>query len=130
MSDESKPFRYEYRDPLANGYTLTRITRGQLKSIGIGHGRGSWLVKADVYWHPEQGYQIEYVARLTGKILLTLFLPVAIVLFGLFNIKDTMRDYRRSMQQRKYGSFTSDQVFPREEKYYPRLEALRTGQAR
>lgn len=130
MSDESKPFRYEYRDPLASGYTLTKITRGQLKSIGISHGRGNWFVKADVYWHPEQGYRIEYVARLTGKVLLTLFLPVAIVLFGLFNIKETLRDYRRSMQQRKYGSFTSDDVRPWEGKYYPRLEALRTGQSR
>lgn len=59
-----------------------------------------------------------------------LFLPVAIVLFGLFNIKDTLRDYRRSMQQRKYGSFTSDDVRPWEDKYYPRLEALRTGASR
>lgn len=130
MSDEYKPFRYEYRDPLANGYTLTKITRGQLKAIGIGRGRGNRFVKADVYWHPEQGYRIEYVARLSGKVLLTLFLPVAIVLFGLFNIKDTMRDYRRSMQQRKYGSFTSDDVRPWEDKYYPRLEALRTGASR
>lgn len=106
---------YVYQDPCSKGYKRTPITLSDLKRIGLGARRSSLFGAVAVYWHEQDDtYHIQYLTSITGKALLTLVLPFAVLGYGVMNIKEVLGDYRRRIFERKYGSFSTDTVFPRD----------------
>lgn len=48
--------------------------------------------------------------NLPAKILITILFPVYLLLYGISNFNDLIKEIKRGYNQKKYGSFVSDSI--------------------
>lgn len=117
--------RFEYKDPLKQGYVLTSISLKDLKRLGIAQWRSGWVYKAAVFWsEARENFIIEYLSRGHIKALTVLLLPISLVICGIANYKEVWRDSLKVVQERKLGGYSSDIVY-RRDKSFESLNELR-----
>lgn len=68
-----------------------------------------WYKKPEYWVHPKSGRgNIIWLKPLTYKAVVMIGFPVFLLLFGLWNIKDAIKEYKELFNQKKYGSFYTD----------------------
>tara|TARA_R110002167_G_scaffold98139_1_gene258606 strand:- start:73 stop:435 length:363 start_codon:yes stop_codon:yes gene_type:complete len=96
--------KYEYKTPEGTLYKVS--VRKWNKHFG---NRGRFKT-AECYLHEGQA-TIQFIPTLTGKVITTLLLPIAIVLHGVVNIREMWQDYLKVLSPKKYGSFSSEAIW-------------------
>ena len=103
-----KEFEYVYESPLTKGYKKIRVKVSKhnkvFKQSFTKITFKSWLFNSWSYFDNGKEIIAEKVPSLLGKVAVTLFMPVFIVLYG---VAELSKEYKSIYFSRKYGSFTS-----------------------
>lgn len=96
---------YEYHNPIDNGYKRMYLSKKKHNKIFP-----LWKVgrfESCDYFYKEGLVMMEKHLSVFGKCLLLLLFPIHVVLYGVADVKEHFKDFRRKIQHKKYGSFTS-----------------------
>ena len=103
-----KEFEYIYESPLTKGYKRIKVKVSQhnkvFKQSFTKITFKSWLFNSWSYFDNGKEIIAEKTPSLLGKVFVTLFMPIFIILYGTEEMK---QEYKRIYFPRKYGSFTS-----------------------
>ena len=103
---------YKYKNPINNGYKRFYLSKKAHNKL-FPKRKINMFKKNEYYILEDKQIIIYSFLTLFGKLLTTIILPIAI-LINLSDIKDTIYDYKRSLFQKKYGTFTSDIIISKE----------------
>lgn len=115
---DSNMDEYVYVNPVEIGYKKFKLTRKN-HNLLFKHRQMKWYNKYEYYYN-ENNIIIHKFATIPYIILCTLLLPVAIFISG---YSDVMYDLKRLYNQKKSGSFTSDNVwkYPDNPEFYNKI---------
>ena len=112
--------KYQYENPIENGYTQIYIPRKKWNKL---------YPYAKLHWSQYNEYYINGNSLLIHKFYYTyicylnlLFFPIMLLLVGLANYREVWDENIKLLNQKKYGSFSSNTVW--KSKYTPELEEL------
>lgn len=106
---------YVYKDPLKNGYKQFRLTRKQHNKL-FEYRQLKWFYKYE-YYHNDESIIMHRFYNIFGIVENTLLFPLYILLEGLKNIKEVSTEFKQLFNQKKYGSFSGDDIWCDSEKY-------------
>ncbi len=99
---------YKYEDPLTQGYKQFKLTKKQHNKL-FKYRQIKWRDRYEYYYNDK--YILLYrFTNWKAIILITLLFPVILLLEGLLDYKETIKDYKGMYNQKKYGAFSSDSV--------------------
>lgn len=124
-------FIYHYLDKTKFGYRKIYFSIAELKAAGVNLNRlrkcGGG--KVDVYFSEQHGYYFEYLTSWIGFLVLLMCFPFDIVINfvadGINGVKEMLQLYKRMLNEKKYGAFTSDRIFPSDGNVFLALEKTR-----
>lgn len=108
-------YKYIYENPLDQGYKQFKLTKKQHNTL-FKYRQIKWYDKYEYYYNDNE-IILHRFTNIYAIILGTILFPIAILLEGIVNIKDTCRDYKRMCNQKKYGSFSGDNIWRDSELY-------------
>lgn len=114
---------YEYRSPIDGGYKQMYLSKKKHNKIFP-----LWKVRrfeSCDYFYKEGSVKMEKHLSIVGKCLLLLLFPIHVVLFGVADIKEHYDDFRRQIQHKKYGSFTSLVCWKKDKAYEHLVSSLK-----
>lgn len=87
--------------------------------------RGRWpFVVVNAYIKADCGV-VHYNLSVCGRITMILLSPLIYLAGSLcYGLPETHRDFKRTLFDKKYGSFSSDQIYKREDGQWQRLKKL------
>jgi hypothetical protein len=104
---------YKYECPTVRGYVKFRISRKDQNRI-FKYRKWIWSINHD-YYVKDKHIIMQKIPNIYGCIASTLLFPVGVLLEGLANTKETYKDMiLRTWQCKKYGAFSSDDIYQRE----------------
>lgn len=106
---------FKYNDPLTRGYTKFKLTRKQHNEIFPNY-KVNWVVKCE-YYYKDDNILIHRFTSPLAVVVNILLIPVAVLMNGLGNIKEICRDYKRILNQKETGDFSTDFVYKDNEKF-------------
>lgn len=109
---------YVYQNPQENGFVRVFLSKKKHNKIfplwKVGH------FESCDYFYKEGAVMMEKHLSVIGKCFLLLLFPIYVVLYGVADIKEHYDHFRRQIQHKKYGSFTS-MVYWKKDKAYEHL---------
>lgn len=106
---------YKYHDPVDKGYVKFKLSKKQHNEI-FKYRQIKWNERYDYYYNDEKIIMHKLTNR-KAVVMCTLFFPIAIIFEGLINIKEAWMDLKKLYNQKEYGSFVSEHVWKKEQKY-------------
>lgn len=97
---------YTYKSPTHSGFEKFKVKRKEYNKI-LPNRKKNVFTKIEGYYKEDE-ILVHYTKTLLGKILITLFLPITIIIHGLGNIKDIAKEYKRLLNQKESGAFVED----------------------
>jgi len=87
--------------------------------------RGRWpFVVVNAYIKEESGI-VHYNISIWGRAVMILLLPIIYLVGSLcYGFPETHRDFKRTLFDKKYGSFSSDQIYKRKDGQWRKLQKL------
>ena len=103
---------YKYECPTERGYVKFRISRKDQNRI-FKYRKWIWSINHD-YYVKDNHIIMQKIPNVYGCIASTLLFPIGVLLEGLANTKKTYKDMiLRTWQCKKYGAFSSDDIYQR-----------------
>lgn len=99
---------YKYVNPLDNGYKKFKLSKKTHNKL-FEHRQIKWYDKYEYYYNDKRIIMHRFYNPL-AIILNTLFFPITILVHGLINTKECWLDLKKSYNQKKYGTFSSDDI--------------------
>lgn len=99
---------YKYSDPMERGLTKFKLTKKQHNEI-FPKQRINWTYRCEYYYN-EHKVLIHKFTSWRAVILSTILFPLAVLMYGIGNIKEIYMDHYKLYHQKKYGTFVSDHV--------------------
>ena len=100
---------YTYKDPLLAGYRRAHLP-SKVHDRFFRYRKRNWKTRVE-YYVREDRILVQYFVSWPVAILCLLAAPLVFALYGLAN-SEVWGEYRRMLNQRKYGSFQQDDVAP------------------
>jgi hypothetical protein len=107
--------KYQYKNPIDQGYKQFNLTKKQHNEL-FPYRKKTWLVKYEYYYNQYE-ILLHKFATIPAIILETLLFPVNVLICGLADIKDLIKDVKGLYRPKKYGSFVGDSVYKGSEAY-------------
>lgn len=104
---------YVYENPLEHGYKRFKLSRKEhnnlfpVNKISIFK---SLKFKYE-YYYSDSFIKIQTLISLPYIILATILAPIAFIFYGIVNFKELVNEYKRVYNQKKYGSFISNNIW-------------------
>jgi hypothetical protein len=109
-----KKFEYQYKCPTEKGYKKFSVPRKVHNEL-LPNRKLKWYVTPEYYINEENGsIEIQYFTNMIGIIANLLLFPVVGLCHG-FCDSGVYDDYKKLLNEKKYGSFSSDVIFERNE---------------
>lgn len=110
---------YEYKDRIKDGYISFKLSKKQHNQL-FQYRKIRWMDKFEYYYNDkwvilDRYYNIYYL------FVICLLVPIAVVYQG---YPETFDQLKRSFKQKKYGSFVSDSISKKSEKYTEVLKII------
>ena len=105
--------KYEYQCPTTKGYKRIKVSKAQHNSV-FKYGKRTLLkslVQKQEYYDNGNQIIVQHLPTLITKILCVVLLPVNLLFYGVGNLDELIKDTKRIIQPKKYGSFSSDVIF-------------------
>lgn len=99
---------YVYQSPIDKGYKQFKLTKKEHNKL-FKRRKKKWCDRYEYYYN-DRAIILRRFCNLQGIIFEIILFPVHLLLHGLFNFKEIIREYRGLFNQKKYGSFSSDYV--------------------
>jgi hypothetical protein len=106
---------YKYDDPLETGHKRFYLTKKQHNEL-FKFRKIRWADKYEYYYN-EHHIILHKFTNMRAKILATLAFPFMIIIHGVVNFNELIKDYKRLYNEKKYGSFVSDHISKGSNKY-------------
>lgn len=100
--------KYKYVDPVENGYKQFKLTKKQHNEL-FKYRKITWADKYD-YYDNGNHILIHKFINWKGVLYCTLTVPVAVLLNGVVNFKEILKELKELYNQKESGSFSSDIV--------------------
>jgi hypothetical protein len=100
---------YIYKNPLDNGYKKFKLSKKVHNQL-FKHRQIKWIDRYEYYYNDKQIILHNFYNPL-AIILNTIMFPISVLLNGIINIKECWLDLKKSYNQKKYGSFSSDSIY-------------------
>lgn len=109
---------YKYTNPIENGYKQFKLTKKD-HNLLFEHRKMKWYNRYEYYYN-ENEVIIQRFATIPFIISCTLLFPVGIFMTG---YSDALYELKRLYNQKKYGSFSSDNIwkYPENPEFYNRI---------
>lgn len=107
--------KYQYRDPVDNGCTKIKLTRKQHKQLFKNQPLG--LVRHYDYYIGDDKLIVHRTTSLFWKTVVTIGFPIIALGYGIFNIKEVLREYHELYNEKRLGHFRSDQCWSNSDTY-------------
>lgn len=107
---------YTYIDPITKGFKRIKVSRRNHNKIFKYRKRTfiKDLMNTTEYYENDECIQVQNVPSLFGKILLLFISPLLILFYGVTN-KENYTDIKRTLFAKKYGAFTADRIWKKEQ---------------
>lgn len=114
---------YKYESPLDKGYKRFYLTTKEHNNF-FPNRRKTWVNKFEYYI---SGSNIELHKFLSFRAICfnLIIFPLVVIIEGLGNFKEICRDYRKMLDEKKYGYFSSDYVSSKAGIYIKIKDALK-----
>lgn len=99
---------YIYKNPLDNGYKKFKLSKKTHNKL-FKYRQIKWIDKYEYYYNDKQIIFHKFYNPLV-IIFNTLLFPVSVLLYGIMNFKECWLDLKKTYNQKKYGSFSSDSI--------------------
>lgn len=116
---------YEYKDPSANGYRRVRLSKADHCRLFPARPM-KWHNRFEYYLRDTDFLVHRFVGRTAVAISIALF-PLSLLIYGVANFKEVWREHVRLVSQKKYGSFSGDQVWARSDSFSEIVKAVTHG---
>jgi hypothetical protein len=104
---------YEYECPTDRGYEKFKINRKDQNKI-FKYRKWVWSINYE-YYVKDNHIIMQRIPNVYGCVASTLLLPLGLLLEGLANSKETYMDMVvKAWQAKKYGSFSCDHIYKRD----------------
>ncbi|HEY8805270.1 MAG TPA: hypothetical protein VIM42_09250 [Clostridium sp.] len=113
---------YIYKDPRDRGLIKFKISKKQHNSI-FKHRKITWRDKYEYYYDDKEIIMHRFV-KMPLIFLAVLLFPVIVLMTGILNIKEAFTDVKKSLNQKKYGGFSSDQLWYNTEPYKAMMKII------
>ena len=100
---------YKYVNPIDKGYIQFNLTKAQHNKL-FPKQKKKWCNKYEYYYKNTHILLHEFTSTL-GKITVTLLLPFMILFHGIKNTKEILIEYKRMLNEKKYGAFISETIW-------------------
>lgn len=101
--------QYIHKNPLEQGYKQFKLTEKQHNKL-FPKRQIKWNDKYEYYYN-DQGIVLQRYGNWKAVIVVTILFPIYLLLEGLSNYKELIKEYKGMYNQKKYGSFTSDYIW-------------------
>lgn len=112
--NDNTPYKYIYTNPLNMGFRRIKVSKQLHNKIYKFKSSQRTFLKdlflKHTYFRDNTELYIEKTPTLLTKVLNTVLLPLSLVVYGLSNYKEIIKDAKTEWSPRKYGSFTSDTI--------------------
>lgn len=108
-------YKYVYKNPLEQGYTQFKITKKEHNEL-FQYRKKTWVNKFEYYYKNNHIIIHQFVNPL-AIIFSVIAFPVFILIHGFGNIKELLKEYKGLFNQKKYGSFSGDDIWSKSEIY-------------
>ncbi len=115
--------KYEYVDPVSQGYKRVYFTRKEHKKLFPKRKLGVYH-KYEYYVNDSQ-LTLYSLNSAPCIIINTLLFPLVVLLAGLANFKEIIEEYKRMCYQKTYGAFGVDVIYSHTDTYYEAICTLR-----
>lgn len=113
---------YKYTSPLEKGFHKFKLTKKQHNDI-FKYRKIRWTDEYEYYYNDNSILLHKFYSwRIVA--LSTVLFPVTIFLVGILNIKEAWRDLIKLYKQKESGSFVSEVIWSKDEKYQQVLKAM------
>lgn len=96
-------------------YKQFKLTKKQHNRL-FKHRQIKWCDKYEYYYNDSCVILYKFI-NWKGILLMTVLFPFNVLYAGLGDFKETISDYKKMYNQKKYGSFSSDSVYSGTDKY-------------
>jgi len=113
---------YIYTNPLDEGYKQFKLTKKQHNEL-FQYRQIQWRDKYEYYYNENHIIMHKFV-NLPSKILITILFPIFLLIYGIGNFKELIEEMKRGYNQKKYGSFTGDDIYKGSTTYNKVMEII------
>jgi hypothetical protein len=108
---------YEYKNLIEDGYVRIYLTKKE-HNIIFKNFRLKFFESAEYYHSDINGTIIiqKYISNLATLIEVILF-PISLLFFGISNFKEIVKELKKLIYKKKYGSFQQETVYKRNPEY-------------
>ena len=109
---ENGNFVYVYEHPEDNGYTKIKVSKTKHNLVFKYDQRTLWksLFRMHEYYDNDNQVIVQHLPTVFVKVLSVILFPVSLIINGVGNYNEVLRDIKRTIWTKKYGSFSSDYV--------------------
>lgn len=107
--------QYVYKNPLEQGYKQFKLTKKQHNKL-FTKRQIKWNDKYEYYFN-DQGVVLQRYGNWKAIIVVTILFPGYLLLEGLSNYKQLVKEYKEMFNQKQYGVFTSDYIWSGTDNY-------------
>lgn len=113
---------YIYKNPIDNGYTQFKLSKKQHNQL-FEYRQIKWYDRYEYYYN-DKLVEIHKFCNNAFIIVSTLLFPFAVLFYGIGNIKKCWHDFKELYHQKRTGSFSSDNINYKSEKYKKIMEII------
>jgi len=106
---------FKYNDPLTRGYTKFKLTKKQHNEI-FPKRKLNWSSSCEYYYTEDKVLIHRFVSPL-AVVVNVLWFPISVVMNGLGEFKEILREYKRLFNQKQTGYFSTEFVYKDDEKF-------------
>ena len=119
MSDK---YKYVYKNPEDLGAKRVYLTKRQHNKL-FEHRQIHWAQRYE-YYLSDKKFEMQRFTSLPAMILsLVLFVP-GVIFYGPANIKEILSDYKKLLNEKKYGRFSGDDIWVTSDGFSEIVDAL------
>lgn len=107
--------KYQYTDPVDNGFTKIKLTRQHHKQVF--KNRPLSIFHHYDYYISDDKLILHRTTSLFWKTVVTIGFPVVALGYGIFNLKELLKEYHELYNQKRLGHFSADQCWSNTETY-------------
>lgn len=114
---------YIYKNPLENGYKQFKLTTKQHNSLFPNRPK-KWYNKFEYYYNDKRIILHKFSNKL-AIFLNTLLFPIYLLIHGLIKFKEIKNELKELYNQKKYGTFSSDNIECKSELYQKVMKLIK-----
>lgn len=118
--------KYIYKDPLDQGYKQFKLTKKQHNKLFPNRQR-TWKSRFEYYYNDNNVILHLFTSRLAIILNLILF-PLSVLLNGLREFKEVAESHKKLLNEKKYGSFSSDDIWKSSDLYSEIMEVIKESE--